>query len=98
MTHATISRSGEVDFPLWVKAVAGMLSIFMPIAIMGAAWQGSQIFDISLRMARIETRLDDASAQKAAAADALARAKLLEQRMERAERDLTDIKQQSGLK
>lgn len=98
MQHATISRSGEVDFPLWVKAVAGMISIFMPIAIMGAAWQGSQIFDISLRMARIETRLDDAAAQKVAANDALARARMLEQRMERAEQDLVEIKRQSGVK
>ena len=98
VTHARISKAGEVDFPLWVKAVAGMISLFMPIAIMGAVWQGNQIFDIAIRMARMEAKLAEATSDRKQAAEALARSNLLQLRIERTERDVEDLKQKAGLK
>jgi hypothetical protein len=86
-----------VDFPLWVKAVAGLFTILMPITILLGAWVGSQIFDISLKVARIETRLDDVPLQKATATEALAKATLLDQRVARTEQDIAALKTQAGL-
>jgi cell division septal protein FtsQ len=59
--HATISRAGEVDFPLWVKVLAWVIGIAIPIAILAGTWIAATIFDMSVRMARMEGQLQVAN-------------------------------------
>lgn len=88
MAHATITRSGEVDFPLWVKAVAALIAFLAPFAIGGAIWMGSQIFDMSIRLAGIESNLTSSATAAQTAAAAQSAVTLLTARVERNERDI----------
>ena len=54
-------KNGEVDFPQWVKALAWVVGLCFPIAIAGGIWMASAVFDISLRMARMEAALASAT-------------------------------------
>lgn len=68
--HATISRAGEVDFPLWVKVLAWIIGLAIPVALLASAWIGSTIFDMSVRMARMEGQLQLAAEDRYRASQA----------------------------
>lgn len=57
MPEATITKAGEIHFPTWVKLVGSAFALALPLAVMGGIWVGSNIFEMSVRMARIEASL-----------------------------------------
>ena len=61
MAGATITRAGEIHFPTWAKLVGSVVALCIPIATLGGLWVGGSIFDMSVRMARIEAALQMAT-------------------------------------
>lgn len=57
MDSATITKGGEIHFPTWAKLVGSVTAACLPLAIGGGLWVATNIFDMSVRMARIEAQL-----------------------------------------
>lgn len=56
MEHIQV-ENGDVLFPVWARALAWVLGLGMPIAGAIGFWIAGTIFDMSVRMARIEAQL-----------------------------------------
>ena len=89
--HATISKSGEVDFPLWVKVIAWILGLCVPIAILAGTWMISALVDMSIRMARIEASLTVATENRYSSTQAEDAHKLIYQRIDNLEQDIVTL-------
>lgn len=96
--HATISKAGEVDFPLWVKALAWLVGVMIPLAILGAGWVGNVLWDMSERMTRMESKLEAAADDRYRASEATAAHALLQLQIERHEDRLEQIEDRLGMR
>lgn len=96
--HATISKAGEVDFPAWVKVLAWIIGLCIPLVFAGLFWVGSTIFDMSIRMAKIETAIDTATKDQYRASDATAAHALLQLQIERNEQRIDNIEGRLGMR
>lgn len=97
-SHATISKAGEVDFPLWVKVLAWAVGICIPVAILAGTWVGNVLWDMSQRMTRMETTLSISSSERYSRQEAEASHALLEQRIERNTADIEQIQDRLGMR
>lgn len=100
--HATISRSGEVDFPAWVKALAWVIVLLMPIGIMSAVWVATVQWDMSERVTRMETKIDAASSvslsiAEAQLAETRAAEELLQLQIDRNREQIIEIRERLGM-
>lgn len=57
MEHATISRGGEVSFPLWIKVVAWVIGICFPIMSAIGAWALLELISVKLTLAEMKPTL-----------------------------------------
>jgi len=93
--HATISKSGEVDFPLWVKVIAWILGLCVPIAVLAGTWMISAMVDMSIRMARIEASLAVATENRYTETQAADAHQLMNQRIDRNAQDIEILRQKT---
>lgn len=96
--HATISKEGEVDFPLWVKALAWIVGLMIPIAILGASWVGTVLWDMSERMTRMEAKLEAAADDRYRGSEATAAHALLQLQIERHEERIEQVEDRLGMR
>lgn len=89
--HAIITRAGEVDFPLWVKVLAWIIGLAIPVALLASAWIGSTIFDMSVRIARMEGQLQLAAEDRYRASQAQDAHNLLTERIDRNSEDVSEL-------
>lgn len=81
--HATISRAGEVEFPQWVKVLAWIFGLLVPIGMVAGTWMMATVFDMSVRMARMEGALTIAAEDRYRASQAEDAHELLQDRITR---------------
>lgn len=97
MNHATISKSGEVDFPLWVKVIAWLVGLVSAFAVPVAIWFGGTIIDMNLRMVKIESTLEQRALEAYPPADARSQDAILQLQIENLSRDIERIEERLGL-
>lgn len=93
LQHATISKSGEIDFPLWVKALGWVIGICIPIAFASAIWTGNVMWEMSERMTRMEAKLEAAADDRFRASEGA----LLEIQIRRNAADIEEIRDRLGM-
>lgn len=89
--HATISKSGEIDFPLWVKALAWVIGLCIPIAFAVVIWGGNLMWSMNDRMTRMEAKLETAASNR------INEGQLLQFQIERNTRDIDQMKERLGM-
>lgn len=96
MNHATINRAGEIDFPLYVKVLAWIMGIAIPLALAGGVWVGNNIFDMSVRIARMESSLQAAGEDRYRASQAIDAHSAIMLRIEMHDREIRELQRLHG--
>jgi len=95
--NATITKGGEVEFPQWVKVLAWIVGLSFPVAILCAAWIGGKIWEMSTSITEMRTEIRISRADSYGAAAATAAHQAIDQRIDRNERDIQEIRSQLGV-
>lgn len=96
--HATISRSGEIDFPLWVKALAWVIGLCIPIGFAAMLWTGNLMWAMNDRMTRMETKLEAAASDRYPATEARAQNELLQLQIDRNTENVELLQDRLGMR
>lgn len=97
MHHATISKAGEVDFPIWVKALAWVVTVCMPLCLLGGGWFANTMWDMSQRMARMEGALQAATEDRYRATQAEDAHQLLDLKIRQNARYISEIQRELNI-
>lgn len=96
--HATISKAGEVDFPLWVKVLAWIVGLCIPIAVLSASWFANVMWDMSERMTRMEAKLEAVADDRYRASEARSAQALLQLQIDRNTESIIEIEDRLGMR
>lgn len=97
-THATITKAGEIDFPLWAKVIAGVFAISIPIAVSAMIWLASILWNMSERMVRMETQLATATADQYTGTQAKAAQDLIWLQVRQNQSDIQQLQDRLGMR
>lgn len=89
--NATITKSGEVEFPSWVKVLAWIVGLSFPVAILCAAWIGGKIWEMSTAITEMRTEIRITRNDNYGAAQATAAHQAILSRVERNEQDIQEL-------
>lgn len=95
MEHITVDKK-DVEFPLWAKVFAGLITLGVPIFTIGSVWVGGVLWDMSVRIARMEVALDTASEDRYRASQAVDAHSALELKIESNEREIRELQRVHG--
>lgn len=93
--HVEIEH-GEVAFPLWVKVIAWIIGLCFPVAVIMGGWVGTKIWDVSIRMARVEIALQSAADDRYRGSQARDAHALLQERIDRNADNISELQRLHG--
>lgn len=96
MSHATIDKSGAVDFPQWVKVLAWVVGLSFPVAVLCAVWIGNTMWTMKEQITEMRTELRIARDDSYGATSATAAHEALVQRILRNEADIKELQRLHG--
>ena len=86
----------EVDFPSWVKALAWVVGLCFPVAVMAIVWSASTMIEMKIEMSRMNGVLQAAIDDRYRGSQAEDAHALLDLQIQRNSEDIAELRQLHG--
>lgn len=93
---ATITKSGEVDFPAWVKVLAWIIGLSFPLGVAAAFWTGNKLWDMNDTIIEMRTELRLSRTDSYGKTEAGAAHDLLQSQIDSVKEDVAELRRLHG--